>query len=289
LVTKTGACVSVSLAVPCGENGSSVGTVALIQDISAVRRLEERLHRRDRLASMGEMVGGIAHEIRNPLGSVELFASMLRQDLAQDPLRRSYTEHISLAVRAMDRLLSNLLTYTRPAKPRYERHAPEALVRETLTMATHALQGAGIQSVLQFESAPAQVWVDGAQVRQILLNLILNAVDAMPSGGTVTVTVAAETDGPDGLRAVRFAVTDAGKGIRSAHLSRLFDPFFTTRQEGTGLGLAIVHALVEGHRGRVEVSSRVKQGSTFTVILPQDVECHRVSSRRRGRKCKSIA
>lgn len=289
LVTKTGACVSLARAVPRGENGPSVGTVVLLQDISAVRQLEERLHRRDRLASMGEMVGGIAHEIRNPLGSVELFASMLRQDLAHDPVRRSYAEHISLAVQAMDRLLSNLLTYTKPAKPRRERHPPEALVRETLMMAAHALAGAKIDTVLRFESAPPTVWGDGVQLRQILLNLVLNAVEAMPQGGALTMTVVAESEGPDSQPVVRFVVADTGKGIKSAHLSRLFDPFFTTRQEGTGLGLAIVHALVEGHRGRIEVSSRVKKGSVFTVTLPQDVEMSPIAVRRRGRRAHSHA
>lgn len=283
LVTKTGAYVSLARAVPRGENGPSVGTVVLLQDISAVRQLEERLHRRDRLASMGEMVGGIAHEIRNPLGSVELFASMLRQDLAQDPVHRSYAEHISLAVQAMDRLLSNLLTYTKPAKPRREQHPPEALVRDTLTMAAHALAGAKIDTVLRLESAPPTVWGDGAQIRQILLNLVLNAVEAMPQGGTLTITVAAEKEAPDSQPVVWFVVADTGKGIKPAYLSRLFDPFFTTRQEGTGLGLAIVHALVEGHRGRIEVSSRVRKGTVFTVTLPQDVKAPPVVRRRRGR------
>lgn len=283
LVTKTGALITISRTSAHPDGGPAVGTVILLHDITDLHRLEERLHRRDRLASMGEMVGRIAHEIRNPLGSVELFASMLRQDLEQDPRLRAYTEYISLAVEAMDRLLSNLLTYTKPAKPKRAWHATDGLVGESLTLAAHVLNRSRVTMVVELEEAPPNLWCDGMQMRQVLVNLILNAVEAMPDGGRVTITVSERCRTMQDQPVVHLTVKDTGTGIDPAHLSRLFDPFFTTREDGTGLGLAIVHALVEGHEGRVEVKSELKQGTVFTVVLPQDIRTLSAQARRRNR------
>jgi signal transduction histidine kinase len=249
------------------EDGVLGGSLALLHDISDVRRLEDRLQRRDRLAAMGEMVGRIAHEIRNPLGSVELFASMLRRDLAEHPGRR-YAEHISVAVQAMDRLLSNLLAYTKPGRPRSAWHDPEAIVRDALTLAAHVIAQAPIETQVHRDAAVGQVWCDAAQITQALLNLILNAAQTMPGGGRLTIAIAPDWGGAADQAAARIAVTDTGPGIDPAHLSRIFDPFFTTRDEGTGLGLAIVHAIADAHQGRVEVDSRPGEGSTFTLIVP---------------------
>jgi nitrogen fixation/metabolism regulation signal transduction histidine kinase len=128
IVSPTGALLALLRTVLRDASGQPTGDLVLLQDISDVRRLEERVQRRDRLAAMGEMVGRIAHEIRNPLGSVELFASMLRKDLAHDPAKRQYAEHISVAVQAMDRLLANLLTYTKPDCSRADRHVLRPLL-----------------------------------------------------------------------------------------------------------------------------------------------------------------
>lgn len=280
LVTKTGALITIARTSAHRDGGQAAGTVVLLHDITDLHRLEERLHRRDRLASMGEMVGRIAHEIRNPLGSVELFASMLRQDLEQDPILRSYTEHISLAVQAMDRLLSNLLTYTRPAKPNKAWQATDGLVGESLTLAAHVLNRSHVTTTVDLKEAPPNLWCDAMQMRQVLVNLILNAVEAMPDGGTLTITVSEHGRSSRDQPVVHLAVRDTGTGIEPTHLSRLFDPFFTTREDGTGLGLAIVHALVEGHGGRVEVESEPKQGTVFTVVLPQEIRALSAQARR---------
>ncbi|MGE3152793.1 MAG: nitrogen regulation protein NR(II) [Nitrospiraceae bacterium] len=284
LVTKTGALITMSRTLAHRDGGQAVGTVILLHDITDLHRLEERLHRRDRLASMGEMVGRIAHEIRNPLGSVELFASMLRQDLEQDPTLRSYTEHISLAVQAMDRLLSNLLTYTRPAKPKKAWHAVDGLVSDSLTLAAHALNRSRVTMEVDLDKAPPNLWCDGMQMRQVLVNLILNAVEAMPDGGRVTIAASEQRRSLQDQPVVHLAVRDTGTGIEPAHLSRMFDPFFTTREDGTGLGLAIVHALVEGHEGRVDVESELNRGTVVTVVLPQDNRALSVQARRRMRQ-----
>ncbi|HZS12507.1 MAG TPA: ATP-binding protein [Nitrospirales bacterium] len=266
LFTPSGIPVSMSQATLRNGAGGDAGRIVLFQDLSTVRRLEERVQRRDRLAAMGEMVGHIAHEIRNPLGSVELFASMLRQDLSHDATLKRYTDHISLAVESMDRLLSNLLFYTKPSRPRADWHAPELIVRDALTLASHATTRGGLEVRLELDPTVSMLWCDAAQIKQVLVNLILNAVQAMPEGGTITIGVRLDQDRQP--RSMRLTVSDTGSGIAPEQLSRIFDPFFTTREEGTGLGLAIAHAIVEGHGGRLEVESQLRVGTRFTIVLP---------------------
>ncbi|WP_447972064.1 two-component system sensor histidine kinase NtrB [Nitrospira sp. Kam-Ns4a] len=281
LAAPTGAALSLSRTTLRGAGGGVAGSLVLLHDISTVRQLEERLQRRSRLAAMGEMVSRIAHEIRNPLGSIELFASLLRRDLARDPDRQRYADHIGLAVKAMDGLLANLLGYTQPSRPRARWHGTEALVRDALALATHGLARTPIEVVLAVDPAATRIWCDAAQVTQALLNVILNAVQAMPGGGTLTIAASAFQERVGGagagapvrlVRWTRVALSDTGVGIPPDALPRIFDPFFTTRERGTGLGLAIVHAVAEGHGGRVEVESTVGRGTTVVLLLPGPAE-----------------
>jgi signal transduction histidine kinase len=285
LYTAAGVPVALSHAVLRNGRGETGGRLVLIHDVSSVRRLEDRLQRRDRLAAMGEMVGRIAHEIRNPLGSIELFASMLRQDLRDEPTLHRYTTHISMAVESMDRLLSNLLYYTRPNRPRANWHAPELLVRDALTMASHATSRTGIEVRLDIEATAPMLWCDACQIKQVLVNLVLNAAHAMPDRGCITITGTA--DGPGVSAGTRLTVADTGVGIKPEDLSRIFDPFFTTREEGTGLGLAIAHAIVEGHGGRLEVESRLGVGSRFTIVLPAPSPAAGTSAAASGRPAQT--
>ena len=268
LTTRQGAAVSLSQRALQTSDGRHAGSLALIQDVTTVRELEDRLQRRNRLAAMGEMVGRIAHEIRNPLGSIELFASMLRRDLNDAPALRGYAEHISSSVHMMNRLLTNLLLYTKPDCSHGKWHGTEALMLDALTLAAHAVAGARVDIRLAVDPDAARIWCDEGQMKQVLLNLILNSIHAMPDGGTLTLSARVTGDAASGLPGLRLSVSDTGVGIPAEQRSRVFDPFFTTRDEGTGLGLAIVHAIVEGHRGRIDVESVEGSGTTFTIALP---------------------
>jgi two-component system, sensor histidine kinase FlrB len=273
IVSPTGALLAILRTVLRDATGRPAGDLILLQDISDVRRLEERVQRRDRLAAMGEMVGRIAHEIRNPLGSVELFASMLRKDLAHDPARRQYAEHISVAVQAMDRLLANLLTYTKPDCSQAGRHALRPLLEEVLMLAAHEIARRHIDATLRIAASAHSVWCDAGQLKQALLNVCVNAAQAMPIGGRLTIEAGREVDCQSVSAEhapIRISVSDTGPGIDPTHVSRVFDPFFTTKDEGTGLGLAIVHAIVEAHHGRVEIETQAGRGSTFTIVLPAE-------------------
>ncbi|HJT18970.1 MAG TPA: ATP-binding protein [Nitrospira sp.] len=273
LTTQTGAMATVShrkLEHP--PDGRLSGGVTLVQDVTVLHQLEERLQRRDRLAAMGEMVARIAHEIRNPLGSIELFASMLRRDLTQAEHLRSYAEHISSAVQLMDRLLSNLLLYTKPDCSKAAWHETEAVILDTLTLAAHAIANQRLDIRMQVDSPASSLWCDAGQLKQALLNLVLNAVQAMPDGGTLAIRADAHESTRTGTSQIRLAVSDTGVGISPAHRARVFDPFFTTKEDGSGLGLAIVHAIVEGHRGHIDVESAPGRGTTFTIVLPLPTE-----------------
>ncbi|MEQ1795699.1 MAG: ATP-binding protein [Nitrospira sp.] len=248
------------------------GQLILIHDATQMCQLEERLQRQHRLVAMGEMVGRIAHEIRNPLGSIELFASMLRRDLHEHPSSLAYAEQISQAVHGLDRLLSNLLTYTQPERSTRRWQAIEPLVLDALTLAAHAITKNPVDIRLDLDPRIPAIWCNEGQFKQVVLNLILNAIQAMPAGGVLTLKMAATDDLSLGVPAICFTITDNGPGIEPAHVSRIFDPFFTTKDEGTGLGLAIVHAIVDAHRGRIDVESHRGVGTTFTILLPHQVE-----------------
>jgi signal transduction histidine kinase len=194
---------------------------------------------------------------------------MLRKDLAHDPAKRQYAEHISVAVQAMDRLLANLLTYTKPDCSRADRYALRPLLEEVLMLAAHEISKRHIETKLDIGPDSGTVWCDAGQLKQALLNVCVNAAQAMQAGGVLTIRASREADSAE-LSPLRIAVSDTGPGIDPVHVSRVFDPFFTTRDEGTGLGLAIVHAIVEAHQGRVEIESRLGHGSIVTIVLPAE-------------------
>ncbi len=269
LMLPSGVTVALSQTDLTDETGSLIGKLVLIHDVTRIRQLENRLQRRNRLEAMGQMVGSIAHEIRNPLGSVELFASMLRKDLRDQPQPRAYAEHISMAVQSMDRLLSNLLVYTRPDCSRLGWHETDLLIREVLTLSTHAMLPGSVEVRCQVDPLVPIIWCDGAKMKQVLLNLVLNAVQAMPDGGILTLVATVAPAATQESPAVQLTVSDTGTGIPPELQSRVFDPFFTTKDQGTGLGLAIVHALVEAHHGRIDVESRSGQGTSFIITLPR--------------------
>jgi signal transduction histidine kinase len=275
LTTQQGAAVALSQRTLQTSEGRHAGSVLLIQDVTAVRELEDRLQRRNRLAAMGEMVGRIAHEIRNPLGSIELFASMMRRDLSGLPSLRGYAEHISSSVHMMNRLLTNLLLYTKPDCSHGEWHETEALMLDALTLAAYAVAHTRIDIRLEVDPRASRIWCDAGQMKQVLLNLILNSIHAMPGSGTLTLSAILTEEQALGGPALRLLVSDTGVGIAAAQRSRIFDPFFTTRDDGTGLGLAIVHAIVEAHRGRIDVESVEGRGTTFTIVLPhrREADC----------------
>lgn len=260
--------VSISRVPLRNDSGDRSGHLILFQDITRIYQLEEQLQRKERLAAMGELIGRIAHEIRNPLGSVELFASLLQRDLAEHSSAKRYARQISQAVQSMDRLLTNLLLYTRPVRMARDWHLAEPLIGESIKLAAHALTRVPVQSRVDIGPEVRSIWCHDGQLKQVLVNLIVNAAQAMPNGGVLAISLSQEPPQTLGVPAVRLTVQDSGMGIDPANRSRMFDPFFTTKDEGTGLGLAIVYSIVDAHQGRIDVDSTVGQGTACSIILP---------------------
>jgi len=227
-------------------------------------RLAELAARRSRLEAMGRMAAEIAHEIRNPLGSLELTASLLRDDLAGDESRSELAASILEGIRALTRVTGNLLSFTRSVNPSLEPLQASAVLARTRDLVAPVLAARGI--ALRTE-APGDVTIDadGELLQQILLNLIQNALEATGPGGRVSVAACA---GPGGR--AEILVTDTGHGIDPDVLARVFDPFFTTKERGTGLGLSVSHRLAEAQGARIEIESEPGRGTTACVVFNQN-------------------
>lgn len=235
-----------------------------------LRDANEALQRSRRLAALGEMAAGISHEIRNPLGSIQLYASMLREDLESMPQQREVVEKIGRAVRGLDEIVGDVLSFAREINARHRPCEIEALVRGALDSCCAELVGS-VRTA--FADEPDGIECDAGLIQQALVNILRNAGEANRiSGGEGVVIESApreiERDGRT-ERGVAITVSDHGDGIPERVIERMFNPFFTTREAGTGLGLAIVHRIVDAHRGLVEVGNHDHtMGAWVRLVLP---------------------
>jgi len=256
----------------------------LQHELEERQRAEEALHRKDeelrtisqqlwqaaKLATMGELAASIAHELNNPLATVSLrVESLLAQIVEDDPKRRSLTV-IEQEVERMGNLVSNLLQFSRRGQAQISSIDVREELENTLALIYYHLRNHRITVVRQFASDVPMLHADRQQLRQVFLNLLTNASDAMPQGGTLTLGVTLGQLGP-GVPAVIITFTDTGIGIAPEDIPRVMDPFFTTKEEGkgTGLGLAICRRIMQEHQGTIEVSSTVGQGTTIRLTLPR--------------------
>jgi len=226
------------------------------------RQLEAEALRQSRLAAMGEMAAMLAHEVRNPLGAMELFTGLLLQDLRDHPDARRLAQQVARGIADLNHLVTNLLEFTRTRVPRRQPIECCELLDHVLryTVELHAASGVTVERV--YAPPPVLAHADPDLVRPVLLNLVRNAMQAMPDGGRLTVGVRGDTT------AVRLSVRDTGGGIARAEQETIFRPFFSTRSRGTGLGLSVSRELVKGMGGELTVESEVGRGATFIVTLP---------------------
>jgi signal transduction histidine kinase len=237
-----------------------------------VRRLRDELHeknrelaRRERLAALGEMAAGVAHEIRNPLGGIELYASLLERDLADRPRQREIAAKISAGVRNLEAIVGDILAFAGDGVPKRRRVSAAELVRSVLAHVGPRAHGQGVEFAVDPGLSEQAFSVDSAQMERALLNLVINALDAIGHGGRIWIRASGTNDEE---RMARLVVEDNGPGIPSELRQRVFHPFFTTKETGTGLGLAIVHRIVEAHGGRITIGQREGGGASFVMVLP---------------------
>lgn len=222
----------------------------------------EQLRRADRLSALGELSAGLAHEIRNPLGSIEGAVQILgRRDLPENA-REEFTDLAGREVVRLKGLLTHFLEFARPQSPRITTCEVDSLLQSVVKLASETANMAKVVLRMETPESLRPVSVDPEQIRQVLLNLVINAVQAMPSGGHITLRAHPNGDW------VGVDVEDEGVGIPPEHLERVFDPFFTTRSNGTGLGLSIAYQIVSQHGGHIAVKKNPQRGMTFSVTLP---------------------
>jgi two-component system sensor histidine kinase HydH len=249
-----------------GEHGEPLGTILLFRDLTELRALRDEAARNQRLATVGRLAAGVAHEIRNPLSSIKGFATYFRERYRDAPADVETATIMIQEVDRLNRVVGQLLEFSRPVGILPRPVDLRRLVADSVRMVEAQAAAKGIAVETEVDAPAGGVTLDADRLNQVLLNLYLNAVEAMEAGGKLRVSAAA---GPEG-RSLEIRVSDTGCGIRPEDLPQIFEPYFTTRPGGTGLGLAIAHNVVGAMGGTIQVESRPGAGATFTLRLPVD-------------------
>ncbi len=254
--------VSVMVTNIFGQDGDFIGFLFILKDLSQIRALELKIRRKERLAALGTLASGIAHEVRNPLSSIKGYASFFGSLFEDGSENKKAARMMVEEIDRVDRVISELLEFARPADLQLRPTQPEPLIRHSLHIIRHEAGNAGIRINERIHAPLPELHLDPDRFSQVLLNLYINAIQAMKDGGDLTVDVRVKEN------AVLFAVSDTGEGILSDDQGAVFNPYYTTKKKGTGLGLAIVHKIVEGHNGAIWLESAPEKGATFFVSIP---------------------
>jgi two-component system NtrC family sensor kinase len=230
------------------------------------REMEATLAQQGKMASLGVLSSGVAHEINNPLGVILGYAAYLEGKMSEDDPGYKYIHEIKRESKRCKKIVQDLLNYARTPKPTLEKLDLNALLEQIVDFAANHTDMHDVRVVREFAPDLPKVSLDGDQMRQVAINLILNAGSAMGRGGVLTVSTARE----EGVAVIRFR--DNGSGISAENLEKIFEPFFTTKEKGTGLGLAITRQIVEQHHGRISIESVPGEGTTVTVRIPFEPE-----------------
>ena len=233
-----------------------------------LKQRQEQLIRSEKMAALGQLSAGIAHEIRNPLTSIKIFIQSLEKEIDLD---ENQEEDFRIIMKEIDRINENItrfLNFARPEEPLFQVINTSALMKNTVNLLAAKLKNSGIRLDISLPDDHPPVEGDPKQLAQVFLNLLLNAVEAMPQGGMLTIRSAVKVN-PDSLQEfLQLIIKDTGHGIPEKDRPYLFDPFFTTKAGGTGLGLSIVYSIIQKHNGRIEVESELGKGSSFILSLP---------------------
>jgi len=252
---------------PIVENGQVTGGVGIMRDVTEERRLADQLLQREKLAAIGQLVSGVAHELNNPLAGILAFAQLLEGVPQSAEEQRDAIATIQREAKRASKIVANLLLFARQRSPERSPTDVNQVMRDTLELRRYVLRTQQVEVLTQFDETLPRTWADAFQLQQVALNLLTNAEQALRAhDGARCITLATRMH--DGL--LEMSVSDTGPGIPAAQLDQVFNPFFTTKAvgEGTGLGLAISDGIVRQHGGTIRVESREGAGATFTIVLP---------------------
>jgi signal transduction histidine kinase len=267
------------------KNNKFEGVVFLFRDLTEIYHLRNQVERMERLALLGELSAGIAHEIRNPLAGIKASAQVLQESLNHEDFRSELINRIVKEVDKSNRLLKEFFKFARPLPPRFSFYDIEMIIDSVYLLLAPRFKKNNIKFTKEFEDQIPQVHIDETQIEQVILNFFLNAVDVMPDGGELTVKTSKKklslqdignekyiaSDDEDN-QFVIVEISDTGKGIKPEIIDKIFNPFFTTKKDGLGLGLSICSRLIEENQGKVDVISTPGKGTTFILALPTAVK-----------------
>lgn len=255
--------VSVSATRITNDVGEFLGQVLILRDLGEIRQLQNEIRRQEKLAALGGLAAGVAHEIRNPLSSIKGLASFFAGQFDDGSEAKEAANVMGQEVDRLNRAITELLEFARPTELNRQLNDVGTLISRSISLIRQDAAGQSININLELDAAICPVWADEDRLAQCLLNLFLNAIQAMEDGGTLTVNSTTLDSGHAEIR-----VSDTGQGILPENIDKIFDPYYTTKNSGTGLGLAIVYKIIEAHQGQIKVTSTPGQGTTFTVTIP---------------------
>jgi signal transduction histidine kinase len=272
IVRRSGLTVPVELSTAPlkGSDGKSLGVVGVFRDLSAVRALEQRLQRSDRLAALGTLAAALGHEIKNPLTSILTFSRHLSRRYADEAFREKFQSVVPRELERINEIVERLLELTRPARLRFSTVQLPRLLDAVIDLYGNEIDAKRTAVLREYARDVPAIRADENAVYRVIVNLVSNSLEAMGTGGHLTLRLG-WPDGPRRLtlhRQVQIEIEDTGPGIPPHERDRIFNPFYTTKEGGTGLGLAIAHKIVEEHGGTIDVAGTPGVGTTFRVVLP---------------------
>jgi PAS domain S-box-containing protein len=255
--------------------GEAIGKIVIFRDLTKVYRIQEEILKMDRLVSLGKLASGIAHEIRNPLAGIKTTAQALGEEMSLDDPKREYLNRITKEIDRLNELLKTFFSFAKPQTLHLVPCHLKEIINAIIPFLIKEIADKGIRFFEVYHPQLPKIRVDKIQMHQAFLNLFLNAIQAMPSGGELRIeanpVILPSLDGSR-QNCIKVVVSDSGKGIPPQILPKIFDPFFTTKPKGIGLGLSITYQIIKKHGGTIKVDSQWEKGTSFIINLPETLE-----------------
>jgi len=249
------------------ENERKAGIVAVLTDLTEVRKLEEKIRQSDKMASIGSMVAQLAHQIKNPISSIKTFTELLPEKFEDEEFRESFFSTVSGEIKRIDGLVTRMLNLGRVDADQYKAVSIKKVIEDVLVPFDLQLKESNIKVELARNGAVPLIRADPQSLKEVFSNILINSIQAMSAGGKIDISTRKKKDRNTGKALLEVSITDEGGGIPRSNLGRIFDPFFTTKQQGSGLGLYVCYQIIKTHQGEINVRN-TGSGANFTILLP---------------------